>query len=197
MKKILIATILLFNAFWGISQTTELSELYREKCASFSLKFPKCSDKGGQPITKFGNYYGNCIDDEQWVLDGQYVSAANNDVEERIKNDAHFKYSVKSASELVKSKGFNLDDEFLGKEYLYIHAAQVLLDFDKAKSFEVAKQNTIAGCILQAIGVKALIDEGMTRAALIKCVSKLAKRCLGWFGAAVACIDFIECYFTD
>ena len=200
--RLLLLVLFSFSNFALIAQSDIgiLANSFTEKCATLSVRFPKCGEHENS-LAKFTLMNGRFPDDEKWVKDGEIVSANSIKTENSFRNNEDIQALINSAKVYLESEDLDFTLEFQNEEYKYIHAAQVYLDYKKSliQSSEV-KQNTFSGCILQALGVQAVIDSfltKMTKQTIIKLVAKLAKRYLGWLGAAIAVIDFIECYYGD
>lgn len=68
---------------------------------------------------------------------------------------------------------------------------------DQAIVFETSRENTVLGCLVQAVGIRALYDawydKFATKRMLITMIGKIAARYMGFVGTALAVYDFIDC----
>ena len=145
------------------------------------------------------------------IIEEPYVVAKNVTYETLAEECPDLLTTASDAKDYLIAEGFeDLADSYYynvnpGLRYMAIHAANSLMDIKDQLAAAVQSspnpQRGFANCVLQAIGYYAMAElignfANMSRTAIIRAVSKLIMKRVGWIGAAIAVISFVDC-ITD
>ncbi len=161
--------------------------------------------EGGEPCdcgSTSGNTYGFYDDPDNLILEGPYAAANSIPQEDSAKNCAAITSAITSAKDYLNSEGysdivFELDTN--EDRYKLIHAANALVDLkQQMEPSNPSRVDDIANCFFQAIGYAAIAElsanwASASRQVILRAVGKIATRYLGWFGAAIAVVSFVDC----
>ena len=144
--------------------------------------------------------YGYYEDPENLVIGGPYNSASSSGQETFFQTCSNVTSAISSARTYLTNEGYSDIVTQLGNEsYNLIHAANSLMDLKKQVGMSTNNQAArMANCVFQALGFTALAELGAnwaaaSRQAILRAVGKVASRYLGWFGAAIAVVSFVDC----
>ena len=156
-----------------------------------------CSASGGV-------VYGYYDDPENLVVEGPYEAASSSGQEAFLQTCSLVTDAISSSRTYLLNEGYSdivSQLDLSGESYKLIHAANALSDLKEqvnGSSGGGYQQARIVNCILQAIGYSAIAELGAnwasaSRQVILRAVGKLASRYLGFFGAAIAVVSFVDC----
>lgn len=185
-------------------------EKYVASIKRFARNFKNKEVKNGRVVVNQcatsgqANVYGFYDDPEDLIIEGSYTEAGTVAAENAVENCDSMAVLIEDAKIYLLSEGYSdIVNLFYGtpRANRLTYAANALVDLKQQYSIEwarTANQAKIGNCIFQALGFSALAELGAnwataSRQVLLKAVGKLATRYLGWFGAAIAVVSFVDC----
>ena len=185
-------------------------EKYKGQMIEFAKKFKaaksvvKTSSMMACTSSAMANTYGYYNDPENLIVGGSYIEASSASVENNTATCASTLALIEDAKTYLTNEGYgDIVRRIYGTEMKFrlIHAANALVDLKSQFNSQWARtsqQGKLFNCIFQALGFSALAELGAnfflaSKQVILAAVGKIATRYLGFFGAAIAVVSFVDC----